>query len=334
MRRFKIVNAEPLPKEELVRWRRYLPFGFKLSAPSSWEKEELKELLADADFLMVSRREIDREIIQAGRKLRLIQCLRSYVQNIDVKAAEAAGVPVATLRLIHWPAVAEHTILLVLALAKHLLHAHALVTSGYNPKSLKPQQLAYNWVELKGITCLFGKTLGIVGLGRIGREVAKRAHTFEMKILYHQRHRLTEKEEGALGVTYANLDELLLKSDFVSLHVPHTFQTERIIGERELGLMKPTAFFINTSRGNVVDEVALYKVLKEKRIAGAGLDVFSEEPLPSSSPLLTLDNVVLTPHVASGFDSIEASMDYYYPKYFENIIRVARGKQPSREAEP
>lgn len=339
MHQFKIVNAEPLPEQELVRRKDYLPPNFKLLAPLTREKEELKELLADADFFIVSRREVDKEIIQASRHLRLIQSLRTDLQNIDVEAARAANIPVATLRLVHWPGVAEHTLLLMLALAKHLLRTHALVTSGHNPKNLKPQRtsarrIAYNWAEVRGITYLFGKTLGIIGLGRIGREVAKRAHAFEMKILYYQRHRLAEKKEEAIGVTYANLDELLVKSDFVSLHVLHTSETERMIGERELALMKPTAFLINTSRGNVVDEVALYKALKEKRIAGAGLDVFSEEPILPSNPLLTLDNVVLTPHIASGFDSVKVSMNYYYPKYFENILRVARGEQPLDQVKP
>lgn len=337
--KFKIVNADPLPDEEIVRRRRYLPQSFCLVAPSTNEKEELEKLLSDADFLMVGRRNIDKETIRAGKKLRLIQCLKSSPENVDVEAAKAAGIPVATLRLMHYPAVAEHTVLLMLALAKRLLFAHHSVVAGHNPKNLEPRltsatKITYNWLEVKDITYLYGKTIGIIGLGEIGKEVAKRVCAFETKILYHKRHRLTEREEKSLGVNYANLDELLTKSDFVTLHVPHTSETEKMIGERELALMKPTAFLINTSRGNVVDEIALYKVLKEKRIAGAGLDVFSEEPILPPKPMLTLDNVVLTPHVASGFDSLTTSMDYYYPKYFENIIQVARGKNPLKDVQP
>jgi len=336
---FKIVNAEPLPEDEIARRRKYIPSEFKLFAPSTNEKEELKELIADADFLMVSRREIDKEVIHAGRKLLLIQSLRADIRNIDVEAAKAAGIPVATLRLLHYPGVAEHTILLMLALAKRLIPSYTSVTSGHNPKSLKPertsaQKIAYNWTEIKGITYLFGRTLGIIGLGAIGSEVAKRAHAFEMKILYYQRHRITEKEEKSLNVTYTNLDKLLAKSDFVSLHLPYTSETEKLIGKRELALMKPTAFLINTARGNVVDEAALYEALREKRIRGVGLDVFSEEPILPPNPLLTLDNVVLTPHLASGFDSITTSMNYYYSKYFENILRVARGERPLDHLEP
>jgi len=288
---------------------------------------------------MVGSRKIDKDTINAGKKLRLIQCLRTSPENVDVGAAKAAGIPVATLRLMHYPAVAEHTVLLMLALAKHLLFAHPSVVAGHNPKNLEPlltsaTKIAYNWLEVKGITYLHGKTIGIIGLGEIGKEVVKRLRAFETKILYYKRHRLTEREEKSFGANYANLDELLTKSDFVSLHVPHTSETEKMIGERELALMKHTAFLINTSRGNVVDEIALYKALKEKRIAGAGLDVFSEEPVLPPNPLLALDNVVLTPHVASGFDSLTSSMDYYYPKYFENIIRVARGKKPLKYIQP
>jgi len=339
MSEFKVVNAEPLPTEEIVRRRKYLPSNFKLVAPSTNEKEELMELLADADFLVLSRREIDKELINGGKKLRLIQSLRTDISNVDVEAAEAAGFPVATLRLLHWPGVAEHTLLLMLTLAKRLLPSHTAVISGKNPKKQKPertsaQKIAYNWAEITGMTYLFGKTLGIIGLGSIGKEVAKRALAFEMKILYHQRHRLNEKEEKAMNVAYADLNQLLVTSDFVTIHVPHTFETEKMIGERELALMKPMAFLINTARGNIVDEVALYSALKEKRIAGAGLDVFGEEPTLPPNPLLDLDNIVLTPHTASGYDSLAISMEYYYPKYFENILRIARGEEPLDRIEP
>jgi phosphoglycerate dehydrogenase-like enzyme len=173
---------------------------------------------------------------------------------------------------------------------------------------------------------VFVKTLGIVGLGEIGTELAKRAHAFDMKILYYKRRRLSEEAERELGIEYCSLDDLLRESDFVSLHVPHTKETDKLIGQRELALMKPSAFLINTSRGGVVDEDALYEALASKTITGAGLDVFREEPLPASSPLLKLDNVVLTPHIGGG--SGEPNLYKEIHDVLANVDRVARGEDP------
>jgi phosphoglycerate dehydrogenase-like enzyme len=147
-----------------------------------------------------------------------------------------------------------------------------------------------------------------------------------MEILYYKRHRLSEEAERELGIAYRSLDDLLRESDFVSLHVPHTKETDKLIGQRELALMKPSAFLINTSRGGVVDEDALYKALASKAIAGAGLDVFREEPLPASSPLLKLDNVILAPHIGGG--SGGPNLHKEIRDVLANVAQVARGEKP------
>jgi glyoxylate reductase len=169
---------------------------------------------------------------------------------------------------------------------------------------------------------LYAKTLGIIGMGEIGQEVARRARAFEMEVVYYKRHKLTAQQEAELGIRYLPLSELLKRSDYVSLHVPHTPETEHMIGKRELKMMKHTAFLVNTSRGGVVDEDALGQVLTGKTIAGAGLDVFTEEPLPETSPLLSAPNTVLTPHIAGGEEE-----ELKIRPICDNILRVAEGRK-------
>ncbi len=167
-----------------------------------------------------------------------------------------------------------------------------------------------------------GKTIGVLGTGDIGKRVIQIAHGFNMNVLSTTAHPSPEKEK-ALGVKFGNLDTLLRESDIVTLHVPLTPETEHMIGERELAKMKPTAILINTARGKIVDEAALIDALRSRRIAGAGLDVFEEEPLPMNSPLLELDNVLLTPHIA--FLS-EESIDECTYICIENIEMFLKGK--------
>jgi len=203
--------------------------------------------------------------------------------------------------------VAEHALMLMLALTKKLLPAHAGVMAGENPEGIQPfrtmqTRTTYNWTALEGRGALFRRTLGIVGLGEIGTEVAIRAKSFDMEILYYNppTFRLTSEAEAELGVTFQPLHQLLSQADYVTLHVPHTDETEGLFSSKEFALMKPSACFINCSRGGVVDERALCHALTTGQIAGAGLDVFEYEPLPSESELLRLENVVLTPHIAGG----------------------------------
>ena len=213
-------------------------------------------------------------------------------------------------------AVAEHALMLMLAVSRRLVWQHASVAAGrWRGNDLAGTKL----FELRG------KTLGIVGLGAIGKKVARLAAAFGMAVLYYDLHRLSEDAEDALGVRFRLLNEVLRASDIVSLHVPLTPASRRMIGAGELALMKPTAYLINTCRGPVVDEAALAAALSGGGIAGAGLDVFDEEPPPADNPLFRLDNVVLTPHFAGPtWDNQRAR----FRNAYDNCQRVARGEKP------
>jgi glyoxylate reductase len=162
--------------------------------------------------------------------------------------------------------------------------------------------MSYNWLGQRDLGWLYRKRLGIIGLGKIGRAVAARANAFGMRVIYTSRHRLSEDEESRFGVTYAPLGDLLARADFVSLHARLTPESEHMIGAAAFAAMQSTAYFINTARGGLVDEAALIDALRSRQIAGAGLDVFEYEPFRRDSPLLSLDNVVLTPHIAGTYD--------------------------------
>ncbi len=252
---------------------------------------------------------------------------------VDIKAATERGIPVANAGGSNAVTVAEHAVMLMLALPKMLIRTHHSVVNGdYEKFGLTPtvttetEGHAGNWTRLP-VDNVYHKTLGMIGMGDIGSAVAERVKGFEMSMLYDKRKRLSEDEERRLGIEYASFEELLRRSDFVSLHVPHTKETEKMMGEKELAMMKRTAYLINVSRGGLIDEEALYKALKNKVIAGAGLDVFEKEPLPKDSPLLALDNVILTPHDAANYPH-GLHIVYDVRRASENIFRVARGEKP------
>ncbi len=211
------------------------------------------------------------------------------VDHIDVAAAARFDVPVGNTPGAVDGATADQTFALMLAVARNTVRGDAFARG--------PDFHAFDPGFMLGAD-VFGSTLGIVGMGRIGREVAQRARGFEMNILYHNRRR-DEAAEGALQAQYVSLEELLQRADFVCLNVPLTEQTTDLIAEAELRAMKSSAFLINTARGAVVNTDALYRALNERWIAGAGLDVTEPEPLPRDHPLLGLDNLVLTPHLGT-----------------------------------
>lgn len=297
-------------------------------------EEEMVDLVKDVEFIVVKREpKITKNIIDAGKNLKMIQKVgMTEMGVIDVAAARDAGIPVATLPLSIDRAVAEHALMFMLALSKSLLRAHKTVVDGeYEKLGLSPKETTEyvtfgNWMRLPVLDHVYHKTLGIIGMGEIGSALAERARSFEMKILYCKRTRLSEDEERRLGVQYTKLHDLLRRSDYVSLHVPHTEETEKMIGLRELSMMKPTSYLINVSRGGLIDEKALYGALKSKLIAGAGLDVFEKEPTPRDNPLLKLDNVILTPHIAGS--ALGPHLPYDLERMSENIFGVAAGRKP------
>jgi D-3-phosphoglycerate dehydrogenase len=248
--------------------------------------EELLVKVAGADVLVVrSATKVTKEVIAAGKKLKIIARAGVGLDNIDTKAAEKRGITVLNAPEAPTIAVAELVMALVLSFSRKIPQVDLSTKSG------KWEKKQFMGTELRG------KTLGVLGTGRIGRAVAERAKAFGMKLLLYDLMKDEEFSEQ-VGGTYVDMETLLRDSDFVTIHVPRLPQTEHMIGAKELSMMKPTAVLVNTSRGVVVDEVALVDALKNKKIGGACLDVFEKEP-PADSPLLEFDNVVLTPHIGA-----------------------------------
>jgi len=248
--------------------------------------KQLLEEIKGYDVLVVrSATKVTKDVIEAGRKLKIIARAGAGLDNIDVQAASARGIELINAPEAPTIAVAELVIGLMLSWARQLPRADASTKQGRWEKT-----------QLMGSE-LRGKTLGIIGTGRIGRAVGYRAKAFLMNLLAFDVVRSAEFTERT-GALYVDLDELLRESDFVTLHIPLTPQTRYMIGRRELELMKPTAVLINTSRGEAVDEVALAEALRKGKIAGACLDVYECEP-PKDSPLLKLSNIMLTPHIGA-----------------------------------
>ncbi|MGQ9781871.1 MAG: 2-hydroxyacid dehydrogenase [Nitrososphaeria archaeon] len=259
-----------------------------VGSPTQLEKE-----VSDAEVLIVNYAPITEEVIEAGRNLKLIGVTRGGVVNVDVEAATRRRIPVVNAPERTVEAVADFTIGLMIAEARNIARAYHMLKTG-NVLKINPR--LFGDAIIQGVE-LPGKTLGIIGFGRIGRAVATRAKAFGMRLLAYDPYVKEEDMEGC-GVEPRNMDALLKESDFVTIHVRLTKETEHMIGERELSRMKKTAYLINTSRGEVVDEKALYRALKERLIAGAALDVVEDEPISPTDPLLDIDNVTITPHIA------------------------------------
>ena len=301
----KAVLLDPTGPDDLAFIREFGP-GVDLVAPDSPDASP-DAMLPGAAAIVSRRVPVTGELMDAaGPSLRLVQLCSARRDRVDLEAARARGVPVALLPRRGCIAVAEQTLLLMLGLSKKVVRAHAATAGGeYRELGVEPirteeRRHRFQWMELPGIFELHGRTLGLVGFGEIATEVARRARAFGMEILYWSRRRLPADIEAEECVHFRDLPDLLAVSDFVSLHVPLTVETERLIGASALARMKPEAFLVNTCRGGVVDEDALVEALGSRRIAGAGLDVFLHEPVPHDHPLLRLDNVLLAPHLGGG----------------------------------
>ncbi|MEM2782233.1 MAG: hydroxyacid dehydrogenase [Candidatus Hadarchaeales archaeon] len=274
-------------------------------------EEELCREIEDYEVLIVrSATKVTRKVIEAGKKLKIVARAGVGIDNIDVKAAEEKGVRVIYAPEASKTAVAELVIGLMLCWARKIPQAYKEMKEG-------------KWDREKFIgTELKGKTLGVIGVGRIGGEVALKALAFGMRVLGYDLVRREEMERA--GVRYVDLPTLLKEADFVSIHVPLNSQTERMIGEKELSLMKPTAVLINTSRGKIVDERALVKALKERKIAGACLDVFEEEPTKNLE-LLSLEQVIPTPHLGASTVESQRNIALILSQKLKELMEVERG---------
>jgi phosphoglycerate dehydrogenase-like enzyme len=269
-----------------------------------------------AEYYLGLARQMGGEFFRAAPNLKLVQLLSAGYDRVDIEAARKAGVPVSNNGGANAIAVAEHTIMLILAVLKRVVKFHNDVVAGKWRVGGFDDQRVYE---------LSRRTLGIVGLGNIGKKVARRAAAFDMTVQYYDIARLTEAEEDALGVRFVLLPELLRTSDVVSMHVPLDDSTRHMLGAPEFAQMKPGAILINTCRGPVVDEKALHTALTSKVIAAAGLDVMVEEPPIANHPLFALENVTFTPHTAG------PTWDNWFKAFrnaFDNVQRVERGERP------
>ena len=301
----KAVLLDPTGPDDLAFIREFGP-GIDLVAPDSPDASP-GAMLPGAAAIVSRRAPVTGELMDAaGPSLRLVQLCSARRDRVDLEAARARGVPVALLPQRGCIAVAEQTLLLMLGLSKKVVRAHAATAGGeYRELGVEPirteeRRHRFQWMELPGIFELHGRTLGLVGFGEIATEVARRARAFGMDVVYWSRRRLPADIEAEEGARFRDLPALLDEGDFVSLHVPLSKETERLIDGPALARMKPEAFLVNTCRGGVVDEDALVDALGSRRIAGAGLDVFLHEPVPHDHPLLRLDNVLLAPHLGGG----------------------------------
>ena len=253
--------------------------------------DDLKRRVKDADIVIVGWSKMTRDIIDSARKLRMISIWATSCHYADVQAAKEKGIVVTHVPGYATEAVAEHAFALILAGARKLLPADKHVRKG-----------GFDWRPFGGVE-LYGKTLGIIGTGSIGHRVAEISKAFKMQILGYDKYPNMKRAEE-LGMKHVDLHTLLRKSDFITLHVTLTSETEGLIGRREFELVKDGALIVNTSQGKVIDEKALIEALKLGRISYAGLDVFEEEPPTKGNPLFGLSNTILTPHV--GFHTVEA----------------------------
>lgn len=290
---------------------------------SIWEFEDtpvprgiLEDRIVDMDGLFCLLTEsIDEELLQKARKLKVISNMAVGFNNIDVEAASKRGIFVTNTPDVLTDTTADLTFALLMATARRITEASDFLRQGkwktWSPMLLTGQDIHHS-------------TLGIIGLGRIGKALAKRAKGFDMRVLYHNRNRKIE-EEQELGIIYSSLPELLKESDYVCIMTPYTPQTKNLLTAEHFKMMKKTSILINTARGGIVNEGDLYEALKKGEIWGAGLDVFEQEPVPADHPLLTLPNVVTLPHIGSASIATRTKMAEIAAN---NLLLALDGKEP------
>jgi phosphoglycerate dehydrogenase-like enzyme len=322
----KLVSFSPLPEgvinsffaQAIAKYHLKI-YVTVLNEPSL---EQIKKEVADADYIIGDysfRIPITSEIVSAMKKVKLIQQPSTGYEHIDIVACREKGIPVANIGGTNSVSVAEHTIALAMILLKKLFVGHQKILAGVWAQG-----------ELMNSACeLSGKTWGIIGMGRIGRAVATRVSALGANVIYHDLIPLSPDEESKYHSTMRPLVRLLSESDVVSIHTPLSNLTRQMIGERELRFMKPSAVFVNTSRGELVDEVALAKAARELWIAGVGVDVFGSEPPSPDHPLISAAKegaaIILTPHIAGATNDARMRIIQFT---VENLVRAMLGATP------
>ena len=299
----EVHNAELCALEDSL-----LKDGYEIVRPKSRsDHEEHLHLIADADYIIVGGVHLTRDMLAAAKKLKLICKYGVGLDAIDMKAAEEFNIPVARAAGSNAIPVAEHAIGLMISVNKKIPYCDAAMRAGrWEKREMRPQC----WM-------LYGKRVGLVGCGNVGRNVAKRLAGFDVEMVYYDVYRMSPEMEQQYNIKYVSLDELVRTSDVISIHATLTDETRHMFDDAMFAKMKPSAILINTSRGALVDEAALIRALSEKRIRGAGLDVFEvEQPHDAASPLFTLENAVVTPHVA---DACIDNVPYVTKAVYTNI---------------
>jgi glyoxylate reductase len=321
--RLRIFVTQPVARSAIDRLRKVAAVKVNPDSSRILPKKALIAAVRRCDILFsLLHDKIDRDVISANPDLRQVASQSITPDNIDVAEATRRGIPVTVVPPIVAEATADINFALMLMVARRMVEGERLVHKGRFPGSQSS--------HLAG-AAVFGKTVGLIGGGgRIGTAVARRARGFGMQVLYWSPRRKPESFERELQMTYVPLDQLLQESDFVSLHSPLKPETRHQIGARQLALMKPTAFLINTARGPIIDEAALARALKKRQIAGAGLDVFEHEPRVTPA-LLKMPNVVTTPHLGSAVVEVREQMANIV---VDNILALLEGRTPPNCVNP
>ena len=288
-----------------------------------WEEENipvpreilLKEIENVNGLICLLTDQIDKEVLSKAQHLKIISNVAVGYNNIDVQAAAKKGIIVTNTPGVLTETTADLTFALLMAAARRVVNASDILRNG--------EWGAWSLMQFTGQD-IYGATLGVIGLGRIGEALVKRAKGFDMNILYYNRTRKQDKELE-LGIHYVDLKSLLQQSDYVCLMIPYSVEVHHLIGKEELSLMKKSAILINTARGGLVDEGALYEALRSGEIWASGLDVFEQEPLPLDHPLLTLSNVITLPHIGSASVNTRLGMAHLAA---DNMVRVLNGEEP------
>jgi len=288
---------------------------------------KLVRALEGFDVFVTEVDQVRAKVLAQLDRLQVIACCRADPVNIDVATATEMGIPVLSTPGRNAQAVADLTLALMLMSMRNIPQAMDILRQEGGPQGMVKMAVAF--FELKGNE-LWDKTVGIIGLGAVGREVAKRLRGFDTRLIVHDPYVPEDVVEG-WGARRVDLDTLLLESDVVTVHAALTGETKGMLGRRELGMMKPIAHFINTARAELTDEEALYEALKEGKIAGAALDVFSQEPPPPDHPLLQLPNVIATPHIGGNTHEIPAHQSRIV---VSDLERLFQGEEPLHVANP
>ena len=311
----KVLMIDPMPAPLVERLRPLFPAAVEFAVVPTYSENDLAQSGADADILVVIHRKVDAHLLSLAPHVRFLQRVGAGYDNLDLGALQAAGIVAAYTPGANSVAVAEHTVLLMLALLKRFVPAESAVRQGGWPTAELLQA---------GLGDLSTATIGLVGLGNIGSSVAERLLSFGSHLLYTARHPVDPAVEQRLALRYTSLDDLLATSTIVSLHVPLTESTQGLIGDAALAKMRDGALLINTARGELVDEAALRRALVSGKLGGAGLDVLRDER-PGGDPFVDLPNVIVTPHMAG---SSRAALERMLQMAMSNIGRFLSGQDP------